>query len=88
MDDLASALKVQGFTARWQARELAAAVATARWSLAAAEARTESRGMHRRTDYPLTDPLQARRLIVSGVNAVTVSPKPAETPAARLKVAS
>ena len=36
----------------------------ARVLVAAAIARTESRGTHARTDFPRTDPLQARRLVV------------------------
>ena len=42
-------------TGRLRAREAAAVAAAARWSLAAALARTESRGMHRRTDLPARD---------------------------------
>ncbi|GAB7127704.1 FAD-binding protein [Silvimonas sp. JCM 19000] len=51
---------------RW--REAAALVATARWSYRAALARTESRGMQQRLDYPGTDPALARRLVQHGVD--------------------
>jgi succinate dehydrogenase/fumarate reductase flavoprotein subunit len=53
-------------------RETAALLATARWSLAAAQARAESRGLHRRVDAPQTDPAQARRLLVGGFDSVKV----------------
>ncbi|MDQ0474457.1 FAD-binding protein [Labrys wisconsinensis] len=49
-------------------RELAAITATARWINAAALARTESRGIHRRRDCAATDPAQARSLSVSGLD--------------------
>ncbi len=53
-------------------RETAALLATSRWSLATAQARTESRGMHKRVDAPHTDPTQAHRLLVSGFDAVNL----------------
>lgn len=52
------------------ARELAALTATARWSVAAASVRTESRGMHVRTDYPARDAAQASRLLVGGLEKI------------------
>ena len=52
------------------ARETAAMVATARWCNAAALARTESRGMHQRTDAPAASPAQVRRLLVGGLDRV------------------
>jgi succinate dehydrogenase/fumarate reductase flavoprotein subunit len=52
------------------AREAAAMAATARWCNAAALARTESRGMHQRTDAPTMAPAQARRLLVGGLDRV------------------
>ena len=48
------------------ARELGDLVDVARAMLAAAEARTESRGAHTRADFPLSDPAQAVRLVLGG----------------------
>jgi succinate dehydrogenase/fumarate reductase flavoprotein subunit len=55
-----------------RARESAALVASARWSWNSALRRRESRGLHQRSDAPQTDPAQARRLIVGGLDEVTV----------------
>jgi succinate dehydrogenase/fumarate reductase flavoprotein subunit len=52
------------------AREVAAMTATARWCTAAARARTESRGMHLRDDFPDLDPAQEHRLLVGGLDRV------------------
>ena len=76
MDGLWSALKTQAFDTRWQAREMTAAVATARWCLNAALARTESRGMHYRTDYSEINSAQAHRLTTRGLDHITVGPEP------------
>ena len=51
-------------------REAQALVAAGRWVCTAALARTESRGMHHRTDAPGTDPALARRLRVGGLEHV------------------
>lgn len=53
-------------------RETAALLATARWSLASARARQESRGLHRRVDAPQTTPALAHRLLVSGFDVVRI----------------
>ncbi|WP_242071941.1 FAD-dependent oxidoreductase [Nostoc sp. FACHB-110] len=55
-----------------RAREAAAMTATARWIWASADARKESRGMHRRTDFTKTDVQQTRRILTSGVDDVVV----------------
>ena len=57
-----------------RAREAAAVTAAARWSLAAALARTESRGMHRRLDLPGRDDALGLSLLVGGLDEVTVRP--------------
>ncbi|MFA9438986.1 FAD-dependent oxidoreductase [Uliginosibacterium sp. sgz301328] len=55
-------------------RELAAMTATGRFIWAAAAARTESRGLHRRVDLPDTDAAQSHRIHVSGVDEVFATP--------------
>ena len=57
-------------------RETAAMTATARWMLTSALVRTETRGMHRREDFPDQDPHQHYRLISSGLDRVEVRPHP------------
>jgi L-aspartate oxidase len=54
-------------------REAAALVATARWSVATAAQRTESRGLHRREDRPARDPALAVRLLSGGFDDVWVA---------------
>jgi succinate dehydrogenase/fumarate reductase flavoprotein subunit len=56
-----------------RAREAAALSANARWMYASAIARTESRGMHQRDDFPATDPAQQRRLRCGGLDEVWVA---------------
>ncbi len=51
-------------------REHAAMVASARWVVAAASARTESRGMHMRTDRPDLAPALTSRLLTGGLDEV------------------
>src|SRR5882757_1300444 len=64
----------------FRAREAAAMVAHGRWMYHAALARTESRGMHNRADYPAQDPEQRRRLLTGGLDELwsrPESPRPA-----------
>jgi succinate dehydrogenase/fumarate reductase flavoprotein subunit len=51
-------------------REAAALVATGRWCLASALARPETRGMHRRTDAPGTDPRLAGTIFTGGLDRI------------------
>jgi succinate dehydrogenase/fumarate reductase flavoprotein subunit len=53
-----------------RAREAAALVACGRWSWEAALARRESRGLHQREDAPWTDPSQAARRLVGGIDHI------------------
>lgn len=53
-------------------REAAAMTATARWMYTSARFRTETRGMHKRVDYPSLDVSQRHRLISGGLDEVSV----------------
>lgn len=68
------------------ARRAAAMTAHARWMYTAASARTESRGMARRTDHPDTDPAQHHRIVVSGLDRIRVRTQ--DAPTLPLEVAS
>jgi succinate dehydrogenase/fumarate reductase flavoprotein subunit len=58
------------------ARETAAMIAMARWAGRSALARTESRGMHFRSDHPTTDPRQRHRLRSGGLDRVWTAASP------------
>ncbi|MBE1592262.1 FAD-dependent oxidoreductase [Nonomuraea angiospora] len=58
-----------------RARSAVAMAAHARWMYASALARTESRGMHKRSDHPGSDPAQHHRLISGGLDEVWVLPE-------------
>ncbi|WP_210527918.1 FAD-dependent oxidoreductase [Rubellimicrobium arenae] len=57
---------------RLRPREAAGGLAAARWMLAGALARTESRGMHRRVDHPDPQPGPVRRYSLLGVHRIEV----------------
>jgi len=59
-----------------RAREGAAMLATARWMYRSALARQESRGMHRRDDFPGQDNRQRHYLTTSGLDEVWTSVRP------------
>lgn len=80
LDQLWSSLEEAGDAdddRRLALRQLAAMTATARWMFNAARARTETRGMHRRDDFPKQDPRQHHRLVVSGLRTISVRPEAA-----------
>jgi succinate dehydrogenase/fumarate reductase flavoprotein subunit len=66
----------------FRAREAAAMVAHARWMYHAALQRTETRGMHKRIDYPTTDPAQHHRLLTGGLDELWTRPEAVRIPAA------
>lgn len=55
-----------------RAREAAALLAAARWMNSSALERPETRGLHRRSDFPNLDPNQTRHLISGGVDQIWV----------------
>ncbi|MBF4192404.1 glucose-inhibited division protein A [Mycolicibacterium phlei] len=60
-----------------RSRQAAAMAAHARWMYTAALARTETRGMAKRLDFPDQDPAQRRRLVTGGLDRVWVRPESA-----------
>ena len=67
--DVRDHLSAEGLD-RVRSREAASIVASGRWSLTAALARQESRGMHRRTDFKSTDNVFTRNIILTGVDSI------------------
>ncbi len=63
--------------AQRRTRQAVALLAHARWMYRSALARTETRGMHRRTDYAQIDPAQQHHLVVGGLQQVWVARQPA-----------
>ena len=59
-----------------RARESAAMLATARWMYRSALARQESRGMHRREDFPDLDQRQRHYVTTGGLDEVWTSVRP------------
>jgi succinate dehydrogenase/fumarate reductase flavoprotein subunit len=70
-----ASLRADGALA-YRAREAASMLATARWMYRSALARTETRGMHRREDFPALDPAQAHRIITGGLDEVWTATEP------------
>lgn len=61
---------VQGIV---QSREAAAMLAVGRWMYTAALARKETRGLQKLAEYPELDPRQTHKLILSGIQHISVS---------------
>jgi succinate dehydrogenase/fumarate reductase flavoprotein subunit len=59
-----------------QLRQAQAMTATARFMYRAALSRTETRGMHRRDDFPKQDPGQHHRLVISGLDTIKIRAEP------------
>ncbi|BBI35914.1 FAD-binding protein [Cohnella abietis] len=57
-----------------KAREAASMIATARWMYTAGLARTETRGMHRRDEFPNLDPAQQHSIITGGLDQLYTKP--------------
>ncbi|MGI0492475.1 FAD-dependent oxidoreductase [Alkalinema pantanalense CENA528] len=68
-----------------RSREAASMVATARWMYNSGLHRTESRGMHKRSDYPEQDPKQHHYVISGGLDHVWVKSAAIEQPAANVE---
>ena len=59
-----------------RSREAVSLVAAARWAYFAGLERKETRGMHKRLDYPLLDPNQRHYLAIGGLDKLWVRPEP------------
>src|SRR4029077_20182767 len=60
----------------FRVREAAAMVAHGRWMYHSALTRTETRGMHKRLDYPMQNPTQGHRLLTGGLDEIWSRPSP------------
>jgi succinate dehydrogenase/fumarate reductase flavoprotein subunit len=63
-----------------RAREAAAMTATARWMYRSALQRTETRGMHKREDFPKIDPAQHHLISTGGLDEIWTRTRAATTP--------
>jgi succinate dehydrogenase/fumarate reductase flavoprotein subunit len=70
--DVRSHLHGEGLD-RIRSREAAAIVAAGRWSVSAALARSETRGIHRRLDFPEADPQFAHSFLLKGVDEIHIA---------------
>lgn len=75
-NDVAGGLAPMPARERYKSREAIAILAAARWITAAALARAESRGMHRRSDHPDTDRQFDTRILTGGLGEVWTRPDP------------
>lgn len=71
-----------------KAREAVAMLATARWMYRSALARKETRGMHKREDFPQQDPAQRQHITVGGVDEVWTRTRPASARSERAEAAA
>jgi succinate dehydrogenase/fumarate reductase flavoprotein subunit len=71
-----------------KAREAVAMLATARWMYHSALGRTESRGMHKRSDYPQEDLRQHHHLTVGGLDDLWLAARPTPTKHPAVQVAA
>jgi aspartate oxidase len=62
-------------------------LAHARWLYASALERSETRGMHKRLDFPKLDPGQQQRRLVGGLDAIWTGIDPARPVSALEKAA-
>lgn len=83
LDDLWTELADHAHTGTIAIRETAALLATARWSVATAATRRESRGIHRREDFPSQNSRFAARLLSGGLDQVWVTADGMSTNATR-----
>lgn len=74
--DIADGLAPVPSRESYKPRQAAAMVAAARWITAASLARSESRGLHRRTDLPDIDHRLGHRIVVGGLDRVWTNPEP------------
>jgi succinate dehydrogenase/fumarate reductase flavoprotein subunit len=91
LDDLweeAQARPAQNARDVLRGREAAAMTATARLMYHSAQARTETRGMHKHVDHPALDPTQQHRLISHGLDTIRVSREPLQGAASAQPVAA
>ncbi len=72
---LVSSATVVDVNQAFRLRQAQAMLATARFMYRAALSRTETRGMHRRDDFPQQDPGQHHRLVISGLDTISVRPE-------------
>jgi succinate dehydrogenase/fumarate reductase flavoprotein subunit len=75
-NDVADGLAPVAPRERYKPRQAIAMLAQARWITAAALARAESRGMHRRVDLPDTDHDFDTRILTGGLGEVWTRPDP------------
>lgn len=79
LNSLWNELKLRGLNTQYEPsfeREIASMIATARWTLIAANERKETRGLHNRLDYPDTDPNQRHRIILKGIENPSIRFEP------------